>query len=202
MILVPDTNACLAYSMDFEVTPEEGGPPVRVQRRGREAIVGMVNRAIKSGDLKILDVVAYEMHKTAKKAFDSAARRAGSPAGAGRKTVQAALDVFDPLYALFGVHNEDAHVDAVGNMYIDISNDPRMADAAARRRRVKKRHGDAADYPSPDTHRADFVILSTAAALAEQGGEVWLVTSDHDFVDFADAIYRVFGVSVVDYSNL
>ena len=34
MILVPDTNAWIAYSMDFLVTPEEGGPPVRVRRRG------------------------------------------------------------------------------------------------------------------------------------------------------------------------
>ncbi len=188
--------------MDFEVTPEEGGPPVRVQRRGREAIVGMVNRAIKSGDLKIPDVVADEVHDSMKRAFDSAARRAGSPAGVDRKTVQAALDAFDPLRVRFGVRNEDAHVDAVGNMYVDISNDPKMAYAAARRRRVKKRHGDAADCPSQETHGADFVILSTAAALAEQGDEVWLVTSDHDFVDFADEIYRVFRVRVVDYSNL
>ena len=173
-----------------------------MQRRGREAIVGMVNRAIKSGNLKIPDMVADEMHKTVKKAFKSAARRAGSPAGADDEAVQAALDAFDPLRVRFGIRNATKYLGTVGRMYTDISNDPRMADAAARRRRVKKRHGDAADCPSQETHGADFVILSTAAALAEQGDEVWLVTSDHDFVDFADAIYRVFRVRVVDYSNL
>ena len=202
MILVPDTNAWIAYSMDFFVTPEGGGPSVRVQRRGRGAIVDMVNRAIKSGNLKITDAVAAEVHKTMKSAFRSAARRAGSPAGADDEIVQAALDGFDPLHSRFGVHDEEAYVGAIGLMYADISNDPSMADAAARRRRVKKRHGEGTALPSAETHGADFAILSTAAALAAQGDEVWLVTSDHDFVAFADAIYRVFRVRVVDYSGL
>ena len=202
MIVIPDTNAWHAYSMDFQVAPGWGGPPVRVQRRGRPAIVAMVDGAIRSGDLAILDMVAKEVNKTTKGAFNSAARRAGSLAGVDDKTVQAALDGFNLLHSRFGVRNALMYLGAVDQMYIDAWLDPRMADAVARWRRVKRRHGEGTVRPSLETHGADFVILSTAAALAAQGNEVWLVTSDYDFVAFADMIHRVFGVRVIDSGAL
>ncbi len=188
--------------MDFSIVPKGGGPPVRVQRPGRDGIVAMVDRAIESEDIVISDMVAYEVRGSTKRAFDSAARRAGSPDMVDRRVVQAALDGFNLLYGRFGIHNVPTYLGAVERMYIDAWLDPRMAAAVDRWRRVKKRHGEGTAHPSLDTHGADFVILSTAAALAAQGDEVWLVTSDYDFVAFADMIYRVFGVRVVDGSAL
>ena len=202
MIVIPDTNAWHAYSMDFQVAPRWGGPPVRVRRRGRDAIVAMVDRAIRSGDIAILDMVAKEVNRTTKGAFNSAARRAGSLAGVDDKTVQVVLDGFNLLHGRFGIRDIPIYLGAVERMYIDAWLDPRMAAAVDRWRRVKRRHGEGTARPSPGTHGADFAILSTAAALAAQGDEVWLVTSDYDFVAFADMIYRVFGVRVVDGSAL
>ena len=188
--------------MDFSVVPKGGGPTVRVQRRGRDGIVAMADRAIESGNLAIPDVVAGEVRSGTERAFDSAARRAGSPDAVDRRVVQALLDGFNLLYGRFGIHDVPTYLGAVERMYIDAWLDPRMAAAVDRWRRVKRRHGEGTARPSLDTHGADFVILSTAAALAAQGDEVWLVTSDYDFVAFADMIYRVFGVRVVDGSAL
>ena len=202
MTIIMDTNAWHAYHMDFPVVPKGGGPTVRVQRRGRDGIVAMADRAIELGNLAIPDVVAGEVRSGTERAFDSAARRAGSPDAVDRRVVQALLDGFNLLYGRFGIHNVLTYLGAVERMYIDAWLDPRMAAAVDRWRRVKRRHGEGTARPSLDTHGADFVILSTAAALATQGDEVWLVTSDYDFVAFADMIYRVFGVRVVDGSAL
>ena len=193
-----DTNAWHACYMDFPVVPKGGGPPVRVRRRGRDAIVAMVDGAIESEDLAIPDMVAGEVRGSTERAFDSAARRAGSPAVADRRVVQAALDGFNLLYGRFGIRDILTYLGAVERMYIDAWLDPRMAAAVDRWRRVKKRHGEGTARPSLETHGADFAILSTAAALAAQGDEVLLVTSDYDFVAFADMIYTVFGVRVID----
>ena len=198
MTIIMDTNAWHAYHMDFSVVPKGGGPPVRVQRRGRDGIVAMADRAIESGNLAIPDMVAEEVFDSTDRAFKSAARRVNAGADPDEDAVVDALERFESLYDQFGIHDVPTYLGAVERMYIDAWLDPRMAAAVDRWRRVKKRHGEGTARPSLDTHGADFVILSTAAALAAQGDEVWLVTSDYDFVAFADMIYRVFGVRVVD----
>ncbi len=188
--------------MDFPVVPKGGGPPVRVQRPGRDGIVAMVDMAIESEDIVISDTVADEVFDSTGRAFNSAARRVNAEADPDEDAVVDALERFGSLYDQFDIHDVLTYLGAVERMYIDAWLDPQMAEAVDRWRRVKKRHGEGTERPSLDTHGADFVILSTAAALAAQGDEVWLVTYDYDFVAFADMIYRVFGVRVVDGSAL
>ncbi len=188
--------------MDFSVRPRGSGPPVRVRGRNRDAIVGMVNRAIKSGDLAIVDTVAVEMHYNAKRAFESAARRAVAAADIDDAIVEDALAKFGRLYARFRTSDIKTYLEMIDRMYADIWSDPRMADAVARWRRVKERHGMGKGRPSLGTHGEDFVILSTAAALAARGIPVKLLTFDHDIVAFAAAIRERFGVDVVDCNRL
>ena len=202
MIIFLDTNAWHAYSMDFPVVPKGGGPPVRVRRPGRDGIVAMVDGAIESEDLVISDMVADEVFDSTERAFESAARRVNAAADPDEDIAYDVLERFGRLYDRFGIRDVLTHLGAVERMYIDAWLDPRMAAAVDRRRRVKRRRGEGTARPSPETHGADFVILSTAAALAAQGNEVWLVTSDYDFVAFADMIHRVLGVRVVDGSAL
>ena len=87
-------------------------------------------------------------------------------------------------------------------MHADVWIDPQMADAVARWRRAKERYGWGKGRPSLGTHRADFVILSTAAGLAAQEHRAKLLTLDLDLVEFAAAIRERFGVGVVDCSRL
>ena len=133
------------------------------------------------------------------KAFKSAARSAGGAVDPDGQVVEAALARYDLLHGRFGIANHRGRLEEIGRMYACIWDDPLMADEVDQWRRIKERHGRGAVRPSLDTHRADFMILSTAAALAAQegSGTAELLTCDHDFLEFADAILERFGVVVV-----
>ena len=135
-------------------------------------------------------------------AFRSAAKSANPEAVYDDEIAEAALTRFEILYKRFPISDDDAFVWDVECMYIEIWRDPRMASAVDRRRRIKERHGHGAARPSLATHAADFMILSTAAVKAARGEAARLVTFDHDIVEFADAIYKRFGVVVVDGADL
>lgn len=51
MTVLLDTNACIAYFMDFSVRPRGSGLSVGVRGRNRDAIADTVDRAIKSAIL-------------------------------------------------------------------------------------------------------------------------------------------------------
>lgn len=201
-MMVLDTNAWLVYYMYFPVRPSGDGLPVRVTYHNREAVAVTVDRGVESGDIAIPDTVAAEMHDSTEKAFNSAARRAVAAAKPGDGVVDDALARFDLLHRLFGVRDNLSYLEAIDLMYADIWRNPRMADAVARWRRVKRRHGWGEGRPSLGMHRADFVILSTAAGLAAQGHQVKLLTLDRDLVEFAAAIRERFGVHVVDCGRM
>lgn len=145
---------------------------------------------------------AAEMHDSAEATFNSVAWRVAVAAKPGDGVVDYALARFDLLHRLFGVRDNLSYLEAIDLMYADIWRNPRMADAVAQWRRVKKRHGWGEGRLSLGMHRADFVILSTAAGLAAQGHQVKLLTLDRDLVEFAAAILERFGVHVVDCSRL
>ena len=165
-------------------------------------MVRAVDEAMESGDLAIPHTVDVEVIGNLKKAFDSAARSADAPAGAGRAVVQGALSEFKRLYVLYGIHDANKYLEEIDRMYAEIWRDPRMAGAVSKWSGVKERHGKGGARPAPDTHRADFMILSTAAGRAAQGEAVRLITFDHDLVAFGGAILERFGVEVVDGAGL
>lgn len=142
------------------------------------------------------------MYDNTKRAFESEAGRAVAAANIDDEIIDDALAKFGRLYARFGTSDIRAYLEMIDRMYADIWCDPRMADAVARWRRVKERHGMGKGRPSLGTRRNDFVILSTAAALAARGVPVKLLTFDHDIVAFAAAIRERLGVDVVDCNRL
>ena len=201
MIVIFDTNVWYAYHMDFEVEGK-GGRPVRVRRRNRDAVVAAVDGAVESGEVAIPDKVADEVDGGIRPAFGSAARSANPACVHNDEIAEDALAGFMLLYKRFRIRDYKDYLDDVECMYIEIWRDPRMASAVDRRRRIKERHGHGAARPSLATHAADFMILSTAAVKAARGEAARLVTFDHDIVEFADAIYKRFGVVVVDGADL
>ena len=101
----------------------------------------MVDRAIKSGDLATLGTVAAEIHDNAKRAFEPAARRAVAAADIDYAVVEDALAKFGRPCARFGTRDIRTRLEMIDRMYADMWSGPRMADAAARRRRVEERTG-------------------------------------------------------------
>ena len=201
MIVIFDTNVWYAYHMDFEVEGR-GGRTVRVQRRNRDAVVAAVDGAIESGEVAIPSIVADEVLDGVEGAFASAARSAAAAVKPVGKIVKDVQERFKRLRDRFGIPNHVEYLGDAERMYAEIWRDPKMASAVERRRRIKERHGHGAARPSLATHAADLTILSTAAYKAAQGEAVRLVTFDHDMVEFADAIYKRFGVVVVDGAGL
>ena len=197
MIVIFDTNVWYAYHMDFMAVSRDGRA-VRVRRRNRDAVVTAVDGAIESGEVRIIDTVAVEVRGGMEDAFRSAAKSANPEAVYDDEIAEAALARFEILYKRFRIRDYKDYLDDIERMYIEIWRDPRMAGAVDRRRRIKERHGHGSARPSPATHARDFAILSTAAYMAARGESVMLVTFDHDIVEFADAIYKRFGVVVVD----
>lgn len=124
----------------------------------------MVDRAVKSGDLATLDTVAAEIRDNAMTASEPAARRAVATTDINDEIVDDALAKFGRPYARFGTRDIRTCLEMIDRMYADMWSGPRMADAAARRRRVKERNGMGKGRPSLGAHGADFVIFSTAAA--------------------------------------
>lgn len=200
-MIVPDTNALYAYYMGFSARRRDGRL-VPVRRRNRDAVVAEVDGAIEVGSLKIPGMAAVEMLNGLEKTFRSAAKSAGAAAEPDDGIIEGVRERFSLLYDRFGVPDYRWYLEKVDRMYADIWSDPRLAHLVARWRRIKERRGKAAGRPSLETHQADFLILSTAAALAAQGHSVRLLTYDHDFVAFADVILERFGVVVVDCSSL
>ena len=200
-MIVLDTNALYAYYMDFSAKRRDGRL-VRVQRRNRDAVVAEVDGAIEAGSLKIPGIAAFEMLNGLEKTFRSAAKSAGAAANPGVKIAGGVRARFEILNKRFGIPSDKWYLAEIDRMYADIWSDPRLADLVDWWRCIKERRGKVAGRPSLETHRADFLILSTAAALAAQGHSVRLLTYDHDFVAFADVILERFGVVVVDCSSL
>lgn len=158
----------------------------------------MDRRRRRAGTLRIPDMVAVEVRRTAAKAVRSAARSAGAPYYAEDEVVSEVHGTFHSLYERFRAKNREEYVGSVNDMYIDIWGDIRMADAVGGWLCVKEKRGKKAAKPSLEANKGDFVILSTAAHWAAQGHAVELVTFDHDFLAFADAILGRLGVRVVD----
>ena len=200
-MIVFDTNALYAYCMDFS-SRRRDGRLVQVQRRNRDAVVAEVDGAIETGSLKVLDIVAAELLNGLEKTFRAAAKSAGAAAEPDVKIVEAVRARFEILNKRFGTPNHKRYLAEIDRMYADIWSDPRLAHLVARWRRIKEKRGKAAVRPSLETHLADFLILSTAAALAAQGHSVRLLTYDHDLVAFAGVILERFGVVVVDCNSL
>ena len=196
-MIIPDTNAILTYGIDFDAR-REGGKPVRVQRHGREAAVALIDGAAGAGTLRIPDMVAAEVRRTAAKAVSSAAKSAGAPYYAEDEVVEEVRGAFHPLYKRFRIEDREEYVGSVNDMYIDIWGDARMADAVGGWLRVKEKRGKRVARPSVEANKGDFVILSTAAYWAARGHTVKLVTFDHDFLAFAGVILERLGVRVVD----
>ena len=196
-MIIPDTNAILTYSIDFAASGEDG-KPARVERHGREAAVVLIDGAAGAGTLRIPDMVAAEVRRTAAKAVSSAAKSAGAPYYAEDEVVEEVRGAFHPLYKRFRIEDREEYVGSVNDMYIDIWGDVRMADSVGGWRRVKEKRGKRAARPSLEANKGDFVILSTAAYGAARGHAVEMATFDHDFLAFADAILGRLGVRVVD----
>ena len=196
-----DTNVFYTYAINFDAEGERGRP-VMVQRYNRDAVVAAVDDAIWSSALAIPDAVAAEARKNAVGAIKSAAGAAGASYYARDMAAGGMLATLDRLYGRFRVKDDDGYVGKIDGMYADIWSDKRMENAISSRRRVKEKHGKKAARPMPDTHEQDFVILSTAASLAAQGGTIELLTFDHDFVSFADAIRERLAVDIVDCGRL
>ena len=192
---IPDTNAWYVYLVDFWVM-RRNGRAVRARRRNRDAVAAAINEAIESGELAIPYAVAAEVQSGIKRAFASAARSAGAAADPDKGIAESAWERFSSLPGIFGLPDADEYLGEIGRMYARIRSGPRMAAAAALWRRVKERRGRKAARPPPGTHRADFEILSAAAAagMAARGMAATLPTFDRDFVAFAGAIYGRFGV--------
>lgn len=200
-MIVFDTNALYAYYMDFSARRLDGRL-VQVQRRNRDAVVAEVDGAIRARIIKIPGIVAVELLGGLEKTFRAAAKSAGAAADPDVKIVEAVRARFEILNKRFGIPSDKRYLVEIDRMYADIWSDPRLAHLVALWRRIKERHGKAAVRPSLETHLADFLILSTAAALAAQGHSVRLLTYDHDLVAFADVILERFGVVVVDCNSL
>lgn len=200
-MIVLDTNVLYAYYMDFS-SRRMDGRLVRVHRRNRDAVVDAVDRAIGTGRIKIPNTVASEMLGGVEKTFRPAAKSAGAAAEPDDSIIEGVRARLKILYNRFGTPNYRWYLAKVDRMYADIWNDPRMANLVARWRRVKEGRGKAAGRPSLGTHLADFLILSTAAALVAQGHSVRLPTNGHGFVAFADVILERLGVVVVDCGTL
>ena len=199
--MVLDANAVIAHLMCC-VSKRGGRPSAAMRRRNMEGVARAVDDAAGSGDLAIPHTAAEEVRKNLKDAFKSAARSAGAPPGTADSAMPDAWSEFKRLRGPFEIKDEDKYVEDIGRMYADIWQDPRRAGAVDRWWCVKERRGKGGERPSLETHRADFVILSTAADRAARGEDVRLVTFDHDLVAFADAIRERFGVEVVDGAGL
>ena len=190
--------------MDFSAVSKAGGRPVRVRRPNHGAVVARIDAEAESGRLAIPDTVDAELRFGVKRAFDAAASSFHATVDQGDQVVEAALARYNLLHGRFGIANHRGRLEEIGRMYACIWDDPLMAGEVDQWQCIKERHGRGAVRPSLDTHRADFMILSTAAALAAQegSGTAELLTCDHDFLEFADAILERFGVVVVDCTGL
>lgn len=196
-MIIPDTNAVLTYAIDFDASGEDG-KPVRVQRHGREAAVALIDGAAGAGTLRIPDMVAAEVRRTAAKAVSSAAKSAGAPHYVEKEVVGRVIEISKSLYKRFRIKDRKEYIGSVNDMYIDIWGDARMADAVGGWLRVKEKRGKRVARPSVEANKGDFVILSTAADWAARGHTVELITFDHDFLAFAGVILERLGVRVVD----
>ena len=194
---IVDANVSLTYAIDFDARGEDG-QIVRVRRHNREAAVAAVDGAAESGTLRIPDVAAAEVCRVAEGAVESAARSANAPHYAREEVVKAVLEISESLHERFRIKDRKDHTGRVGGMYKAAWDDPRMANAIGAWRRVKEKRGKKAARPTLEENEGDYLILSTAAYWAERGVAVYLLTFDHDFVEFAGMILDVFGVRVVD----
>lgn len=196
-MIIADANVILTYAIDFDARGEDG-QVVRVRRYNREAVVAAVDGAAGSGALRIPDVVAAEVRRVAEGAVESAAGSANAPHYAKAEVVKAVLEISESLHRRFRIKDRKDHTGRVGGMYKAAWDDPRMADVIGAWRRIKEKRGKKAARPTLEASEGDYTILSTAAYWAERGVAVYLLTFDHDFVEFAGMILEVFGVRVVD----
>ena len=199
--MVLDTNALYTRHINFPSKDKEGRP-IRVRRYNMEGVAKAVDDAAESGDLVIPDTVAGEARMGIENAFESAARSAGAVGKPDNEIVEEARAQIDRMHKIFGIRDVGKYRKDIDRMYAEIWRDPRMAGAVDKWRRVKEGRGKGGARPSPETHGADFVILSTAADRAARGEDVRLATFDHDLLAFAGSIRGRFGVEVVDGAGL
>lgn len=189
--MIPDTNACLHFSINHKIK-RLSGKPILVKLSNSDAMKYYLEAEIAKNTVKIIDKVYSE---TVVKIWDILSEKGGKAnlhPNVTYRLVQESFKRFNYLHTGLILADDVSLLDDVKKMYNDIWNDPSLSSKRETWARIKRTKVSNGPPRGPD-----LKILATTSNLAKTNKTIFL-TFDHDFIVFAEEIHKTFDVEIMN----